>query len=270
MSAPYESKHVVDAKAPSTELLFGGAAVNTVSTNHISKWLQQGWQDFKASPMNSLVYGLIFAIIGIVFDRLSAISPSFKLSAVAGFLLLGPFLSLGLYELSRQLERGEKSNFAGSTVAIQHNVNGLILYAFALGVVMFVWIRVSLVVMGIFFHQANLIGLSSFELVTALFKLPGGTLFLLIFFATGFLFALGAFVSGVVTVPLMLDRKADIVTAVNTSIRACVKSPVPMALWAITIAALIGLGIMTYYLALIVTAPLVAHASWHAYRDIVA
>ncbi|WP_020395304.1 DUF2189 domain-containing protein [Thiolinea disciformis] len=270
MSEPYNSKHVIDAKAPSTSLLFGGAPVNVVNPSYVSKWLRQGWQDFKHSPMHSLVYGFIFAIIGIFLERLSDISPSFRLSAVAGFLLLGPFLSLGLYDISRQIEKGQPVSLFESALAIKHNMFALILYALALSAVMFVWIRVSVVVMGIFFNQANLAGLSSFELTMTIAKLAGGPAYLLVFFATGFLFALGAFVSGVVTVPLMLDRKADIVTAVNTSIRACLKNPKTMALWAMTVAVLIGLGIFTYYLGLIVAAPVVAQASWHVYRDLVA
>ncbi|MEZ5536255.1 MAG: DUF2189 domain-containing protein [Thiolinea sp.] len=266
----YISKPENASAPPRLENLFQTYPVNTVEPVAIRRWLSQGWEDLKVNPRASLAYGLIFSLVGIIMSIVSASNPAFFVSATTGFLLVGPFLALGLYDLSRRIEQGNKPVFMDSVTAMTRNSIGLGLYAVALGLIMVFWVRMAAVITGIFFNNATLAEEGYAGLITSLFSMEQGWIFAVAFILAGLLFAAVAFITGVVTVPMLLDRKADIVTAAATSIRAVYRNPVTMLLWAITITAIIGLGILTFDLGLIIAMPLIAHASWHAYRDMVA
>ncbi|WP_020396406.1 DUF2189 domain-containing protein [Thiolinea disciformis] len=263
----YDAKYVIDAPAPAVDLLFTSQEVQTVAPHAVSRWLSQGWQDFQQNRSASLTYGVIFAIVGLVLNWIGIKYPAAGVATTSGFLILGPFLALGLYELSRQSEQGKTISFMESTQAMKHNKFGLGIYAFVLMLVMIFWICAAVIVVGIFSQNFNLQQDTYTGLLQSLFG--SGPTFVLSFFGMGFVFAVLAYITGVVTVPMLLDRKVDIVTAMNTSMRAVAKNPATLAFWAAVIVALIGIGILTFYIGLIITMPLVAHASWHAYRDLV-
>jgi len=92
---------------------------------------------------------------------------------------------------------------------------------------------------------------------------------LVAYFGAGGLFALTVFVFGVITAPMLLDRDVDVVTAALTSLRCCLANPRAMLVWAALIALLTAVGFATLMLRLVVVFPLLGHASWHAYRDMV-
>lgn len=265
----YVSKPALDPNfVPAPERLFNSYPVNKVELAQITTWLSKGWQDLKSAPLLSLTYGLIFAVVGIVMSVVSSANSAFIVAASTGFLIVGPFLALGLYDLSRQLEQGQKPNLVQSFLSIRHNALGLGLYAIALGMLMIFWVRMSALVVGVSFNETITINEYGYAgLLQGLFS--ADPLFGLGFLAVGFLFAFLAFITGVVTTPLLLDRKVDIVTAASTSIKAFQKNPVTLLVWGFVVALLIQIGILTYDIGLIVLMPLVAHASWHAYRDIV-
>ena len=267
----YVSKPALDPNfVPSTERLFNSYSVNTVEPSQIKTWLIKGWHDLKTHPIASLAYGLIFAVVGIVMSLVSARNPAFIIAASTGFLIVGPFLALGLYDLSRQIEQGRHPSLLQSFTSVRHNALGLGLYAIALGLLMVFWVRLSALVVGVAFNETVTVDSYGYAgLLQGLFSAENSLLFGLVFLAVGFLFALIAFVTGVVTAPLLLDRKVDIVTAATTSIRAVKHNPVTLLLWGLTVAVLIQIGILTYNIGLIVLMPLVAHATWHAYRDLV-
>ena len=135
----------------STEQPFTEYPVRRVAPADIPKWLGQGWDDFKANPLSSLLYGAIFAVAGVVMGILSANNPGFFIAEAAGFMLLGPFLALGLYDLSYRRAQGEPTRFWQSAVALQRNPVNLTLYAAFLGVLMLLWLSMSAVVMNVFF-----------------------------------------------------------------------------------------------------------------------
>ena len=263
------SKSASVSTAPHAEQLFRIYPVQHVEPAAIMRWLRQGWADIKANPSASLTYGIIFALVGILMSMVSAANPAFFVAASTGFLLVGPFLALGLYGLSRQLEQGQTPRFWSSLSSIQENAISLGLYAVILGMIMVFWVRLSAVITGIFFNQMSVDIEGYAGLWNALVTMEQGWMFILAFFSIGLLFALFAFMTGVVTAPMLLERKVDIVTAAATSIRAVQKNPLTMLLWALTITVVIGLGIATFDLGLIIAMPLIAHASWHAYRDMV-
>lgn len=264
----YDAKYVVDALAPETDLLFTSQAVQQVAPNAVSRWLSQGWHDFQVNRSASLTYGVIFAVVGLILNWIGLKYPAAGVATTSGFLLLGPFLALGLYDLSRHSEQGKPISFMESTQAMRHNKFGLGIYAFTLLLLMIFWICAAVILVGMFSQDMNLQQESYWGIFKGL-MMDNGLMFPLSFFGVGFLFAALAYITGVVAVPMLLDRQVDIVTAMSTSMHAVAKNPATMAFWAVVIVALIGIGILTFYIGLIITMPLVAHASWHAYRDLV-
>lgn len=263
------SKPAEVSDAPHADQLFKSYPVQQIEPVAIMRWLRQGWADIKANPSASLAYGIVFALVGILASIVSATNPAFFVAASTGFLLVGPFLALGLYGLSHQIEQGQTPGFWSSLSGIKDNAISLGLYAVVLGMMMVFWVRLSAVVTGIFFNQMSVDMAGYAGLWNALVTMQQGWMFILAFFGVGLLFALFAFVTGVVTAQMLLERKVDIVTAATTSMRAVFKNPLTMLLWAFTITVVIGLGLITFDIGLIIAMPLIAHASWHAYRDIV-
>lgn len=265
------SKPTHASPAPHTEDLFKSYPVQKVEPAAILRWLKKGWEDIQANPAASLFYGAFFAIIGIILSMFSAANPAFVVAFTSGFFLVGPFLALGLYVLSWQREQGKKTDFGASLVAIRHNALGLGLYALTVSFLMLLWVPASAMIIALFFNNiASFSGMSGYlAFWDGLMQMNSGFMFVLSFMGVGLLFALVAFATGVVTVPALIERKADIMTAIATSLRACMTNPKTMLLWAITITLIIGLGLATFNLGLIIAMPLVAHASWHAYRDLV-
>lgn len=268
----FVSKPATASPAPDVSDLFKSYPVQKVEPAAIQSWLKKGWADIQANPAASLFYGVVFAIVGILSSVFSAANPAFVVAFTSGFFLVGPFLALGLYVLSWQRDQGKKIDFGASLVAIRHNALGLGLYALTLTFLMLLWVPASAMIIAIFFK--NIGALSSMSGYTALWdglmQMNNSFLFTLSFLGLGFLFALVAFATGVVTVPILIERKADIMTAIATSLKVCMTNPKTMLLWAITITVIIGLGLATFNLGLIIAMPLVAHASWHAYRDLIA
>lgn len=258
--------------APHAKDLFRSYPIQKVDARAIPRWLKKGWEDIQANPAASLLYGVLFSFTGIILSMFSMANPAFIVAFISGFFLVGPFLALGLYVLSWQRDQGKKTDFGASLVAIRYNALGLGLYALTVGFLMMLWVPASGMIIALFFNNfASISTMSGYlALWDGLMQMNNSFLFSLNFMGVGFLFALVAFATGVVTVPVLIERKADIMTAIATSLRVCMTNPKTMLLWAITITVIIGLGLATFNLGLIIAMPLVAHSSWHAYRDLIA
>ena len=139
------------------------------------------------------------------------------------------------------------------------------LFAALLLVVLLIWTGVSLSIFSHFFNGAMPTFMDVVMNVITLKQLT----FALIYFSVGGLFAAFVYAISVVAMPLMLDRKVSAVTAAMTSLRACARNPLAMLLWAFCIVVLVGFGLATSFLGLVLTMPVVGHASWHVYRDLI-
>lgn len=229
-------------------------------------WVAKGWADLRACPLPALAYGICFAAMGLVLTLVFRHAVHYTSGLVTGFLLLGPFLSMGLYELSRRRERGERCALAPSLAVWRRNAGNIGVYCVVLIVLFLLWGRASLVTFALFYTN-ELPSLTDFlGQVLRLQNLQ----FLAVYFGVGLLFATLVFAASVVSIPMMLDRDQDAITAVLASFAALLRNPGAMTLWAGLIAALTALGFATAFVGLVVTVPIIGHATWHAYRDLVA
>lgn len=228
-------------------------------------WLALGWQDLRAAPVASLFYGVTFALMGwlihLVFEHMVELTSALT----AGFLLVGPFLATGLYDISRRRESGAEARLRDTLTAWRSNVGAFSLFALGLTVIALVWARASLVTFALFFSSGMPTLTNFFSQVISAEHVD----FLLTYFAVGGVFAAIVFAVSVVSVPMMLDRGTDAVVAALTSVRALFTSPGPLLLWGALIVIIVGLGFATLFVGLVVAVPWIGHATWHAYREIV-
>jgi uncharacterized membrane protein len=230
------------------------------------EWLGAGWKDLWRTPAASLFHGLIFVVLGYLMVYMVQVRFQYVLALTSGFLLVGPFLAMGLYDLSRRLEAGEPATLGHALTAWQRNAVPILTFGGLVGLLMIVWARLSAVLFGVIVGGNNL----TLDGSTAqLFFSGSGLIFLLVFLVVGAVVAAAVFAVSVVSMPMMLNRKTDLITAVLTSLVAVRANPAPMLLWAALIVIFTGIGLLTFYLGLALALPLIGHATWHAYRDLV-
>lgn len=229
------------------------------------RWLAAGARDFRQAPLPGLFYGACFALMGWLVWLVFRHAYEYTSALTAGFLLVGPFLCTGLYDASRRLQRGETVTLAPTLSAWRSNLGAFSLFALMLTIVMLIWARASLVTFALFFSS----GMPTLSNFLARVVSPEHWDFVLTYFAVGGLFASIVFAISVVSVPMMLDRGTDSVVAALTSVRALFENFGPLLLWALLIVVVIGLGFATLFVGLMVAAPIIGHATWHAYRDLV-
>lgn len=240
--------------------------VRAVAPGRPLHWLQQGWRDLVRCPGPGLLHGLVLALFGAALVALAHDRFWLLAGAFSGFLLVAPLAATGLYALSRALERGES---AGLHTALQTWVprdGRLVVFGVLLAFAGTGWVVTSAaLVTG--FAPARIDNPQDFlRLVVAA---DTGWLFEA-WLGLGALLAAPVFASSVVSIPLLLDRRIGVLAAVLTSWRVVLENPVPMALWAVLLVGLTMAAMLPALLGLVVAAPWLAHASWHAYRDLVA
>lgn len=241
------------------------APIRRVAPTAPFRWLALGWRDLRRAPAASLAYGAAFALMGWLIHFVFRNAYAYVYGLAAGFLLVGPALAAGLYDISRRLERGEQVALAPTLTAWRANPGAFGVFAVILLVLLLLWSRASLVIFALFFSS----GLPSLKDLLSQVLSAAHWDFVLAWFAAGAVFASIAFAAGAVSVPMMLDRRTDAVVAVLNSVRALVANPLPMAVWAALIVLLVAGGFATLLVGLVVTGPLVGHATWHAYRALV-
>lgn len=227
-------------------------------------WLKWGWSDVAAHPLTSLFYGLPFWCMATVLDAVFEFEPEYAMVAVSACLLLGPFAAMALYDSSRRREQGLASDFMGSLTCWKQHLPSMGMLAGVLLVLALIWGRASLVVTALFF---NTIMPSDFDVMEAALNADNWA-FVIAYTIVGGAFATLVFSLSVVSVPMILDRDTDAVTAAITSLEVVGKNSAAMLLWTLLIALLVGVSLMLpMAVGLAVVGPLLGHASWHAYRD---
>ncbi len=229
------------------------------------RWLAQGARDFRAHPLPSLFYGVCFAVMGWLIAFTFRHAPAYVSALVTGFFLVGPFLAIGLYDLSRRRERGLPAWLAPTLDAWAGNAGAIGVFALVLAVILLVWARASLVVFALFYTGEMPTVAGFIDQMFALSNLE----FLLAYLCVGGFFAVLVFAIGVVSVPMMLDRGTDGIVAVLTSLRAFGANVPAMIVWGLAIVVLVALGFALFFVGLVVAVPVIGHATWHAYRALV-
>jgi uncharacterized membrane protein len=236
------------------------------------RWLAAGWRDLVASPVASIAYGLLFAIAGDLILLQVFSQPHLFLLAVSGFFLVAPLLAAGLYEISRRHERGQPASFVDSLAGWRRNGRTMALFGFMLAFVVLVWGRISGILFGLV-YSTDLAPTSVAAFVQELIRSGQHTEVILAWLFAGGTLALLVFGCAAVAVPYLLDRAPDrgrdLVSATLTSLRAVSLNLGAMMLWGSLIVVLALIGFASFLFGLIVLMPLLGHASWHAYRDLV-
>lgn len=238
------------------------------------EWLALGWKDIARAPSLSIAHGVALACLGAVILALGQDRFWLMAGALSGFLVVGPMLATSLYAISRALERGEPVGWAlVSRTWLQwqrndkwgHDYWCLVQFGALLALSAIGWMVVS---------AALITLLSPVRIATPMDFLqhvvlaPDATLFTL-WLALGSVLAAPIFASSVVSMPLLLDRKVSLVQAVLTSWQVILHNPIAMAMWAGLILMFTLLGLASLLLGLVLVMPMLGHASWHAYRDLV-
>ncbi|MGD9868053.1 MAG: DUF2189 domain-containing protein, partial [Hyphomicrobiales bacterium] len=233
-------------------------------------WLGAGWRDLWALPVYSMLYGAVFALAAFVitFGLYWAGWESLILPLAGGFLLTGPMFAVGLYEASRRLEAGLPVRLADMVFVGTRSPGQLAFLGVGLLILFFVWLEIALLLFMLFVGPTDLPHASEF--VPALLFTWSGLGLLCAGTVAGALLAFAVYAVTAISVPLLMERKIDVVTAAMSSIEAIRRNPKPMLLWAALIAAMIAVGFATLFAGLAIVFPLIGHATWHAYRATVA
>jgi len=230
------------------------------------EWLRLGWQDGMAHPGIALFYGVSFWFMAQILALVFKYKPEFTLTMVSGCLLIGPFLAMGLYEVSRRRERVEQPDLADSLTCWDGHIGSMAMLVLVLMVIELLWGRASLVVFAVFFDTGMP---STSGVLEAVFN-PKNFEFVLVYLAVGSLFAALVYGLSVVSIPMILDRDTDAISAVLTSMRVVFSSTGVMILWGLVLSLLVFGALWPWGLGIIVVGPWLGHASWHAYRGSVA
>ncbi len=228
-------------------------------------WLARGWVDLLRCPVPGLTHGLVAAGFGALLlylarDRFWLLAGSFS-----GFLLVAPVVATGLYAVSRSLEHGRRGTLATALAAWKPRDHRLVVFGLLLALAGTGWVLTSAALITRF-ASAPVNSPHDFLHIVVLAR--EGYLFE-IWLVLGSVLAAPMFASSVVAIPMLLDRPQGVLTAVTTSAGAALASPLAMALWATLLLTLTLIGMATFMVGLIVVVPWLAHASWHAYRDLV-
>jgi len=242
--------------------------VNKITFDNPWAWLAKGWNDLIRAPRFSLLYGAFFVLIsylltlGLMAEKMFFIIPPLA----AGFFLVAPLLGIGLYQISKNLEKGKELKFCQAIEAWKRNEVQLSAMGLMLVMVLLLWMLAGLLVFALL-YDLPVPTLENF--IPVVFLSGESPVFLLSGILVGAVIAGFTFAISAITVPMLMDRDVNVLTAMQTSIEAVRLNWQAMTLWACLIVMFVGIGIMTFYIGLLVTMPLVGHATWHAYRDLV-
>ena len=218
-------------------------------------WLKLGWQDFKSAQRISLTYGFVLVVLSYLVAIFTWHLGGYVLilSLMSGFIFIAPVLALGLYSISCQLQAGLDPQIGYCLRQGRRHINNALVYSFILLVIFLLWARAASMIHVFFPMEADpsLADLATF--------LGVGT-------TVGTLFAALVFSASAFSLPMMLDRKVDTVTAVITSVNAVLRNKAAMFVWAMIIVVAVGISFATAFLGLAVLMPVLGYTTWHAYQ----
>lgn len=229
-------------------------------------WLAAAWRDLVSQPGIAAFYGVAFTIMAVILSAVFRNSPEYTMTIASGCLLVGPFLAMGLYEVSRRREAGITPTLGSSITCWDAHLPSMAMLILVLMVLELLWGRASLVVFAVFFNTGMP---STTGVIQAVFN-PENWEFVAAYTVVGGAFAVLVFATSVVSIPMILDRDTDAISAAITSIEVFFRNVAVMVLWGGLLTGLLVLGmLLPWHTGLLVVGPWLGHASWHAYRGAV-
>jgi len=226
--------------------------------------LAAGWRDFLACPIYGLFFGAIYVVTGIavtyaLFWRGEA---GWLVPVTAGFPLIAPFAAVGLYEVSRRRELGEPIGWGPVLGALRGRgddqllmMGGFVFVAFSF------WVIIAHAIFSIFMAESGIGGES-----LAVFQTQAGVWMLVVGTAVGALLAWGFYCITVVSLPMLVDRDVDFISAIIASMKTVRTNTGVMLGWAVIIAATLFVAMIPLFIGLLIVLPVLGHATWHLYR----
>lgn len=226
------------------------------------RWLLLGWRDLMGAKGISLFYGICFWTMAMVLGAVFRSKPEFTMSIASGCLLVGPFLAMGLYEVSRRREQGIAPDLGASLTCWDSHLRSMGLLVLVLIILELLWGRASLVVFAVFFNTGMP---STTGVIQAVFN-PENWEFLVVYAVVGGVFAGLVYATAVVSIPMILDRDTDAISAAITSLQVVFGNTAVMLLWGALLSGLVFVALIPWGVGLLIIGPWLGHASWHAYR----
>lgn len=240
--------------------------VRRVDASRPLRWLRLGLSDMRDNLAPSLGYGLFFAVAGYLILSYAANMPYLFTGAICGFFLVGPIAASGLYEISRQHEAGRSLTFAESFRSLGQHRESMLYFGIFLAIALIGWERISAILFALL-YQGGTPDLGNFY--RDVFFSGEFTHFVVAYLVVGGALAALVFSLTVISIPMTMDRDTDSITAAMSSMRAVGTNLGAMAVWAALIVVLVAIGFATMMIGMVVILPLLGHASWHAYRDMI-
>ena len=241
-----------------------------IGTADLRDVLARGLADFNAKPSHLVFLYLIYPVIGLMLIRLSAGYDMLPLifPLMAGFTLIGPLAAIGMYELSRRREQGLDVSWKHSfDVFRSPSIGAIITLGIVLLAIFFAWLATAQAIYEQVFGSEAPASIPEFA--RQVLTTSAGWTLVIVGGGVGFLFAVVVLTISVVSFPLLLHRDVGAVTAVQTSVRAVLANPVPMAMWGLIVAGSLVIGSLPFFVGLAVVLPVLGHSTWHLYRKVV-
>ncbi len=241
--------------------------INHLDMKDVRAALADGFADFRRYPVFGLFFGGIYALGGLFIVVVLSLYhlPWMIIPVAIGFPLIGPFVAVGLYEISRRHERGEPISWRGVlTEVFRQRERQLSWMAFVVLFVFWIWIYQVRLLLALFLGFKIPASLAAFATIVT--TTPEGMLFLLVGTIVGGVIATVLFSLTVISMPLLLDQEIDFVTAMLTSIRTVIENPMAMLTFGLVVAATAVISMLPLFAGLFVALPVLGHATWHLYR----
>jgi len=229
-------------------------------------WLRDGWRDMRRHWGTSLGYGALIVAMGWTLLVFCGTHPYFIAAAISGFLLVGPLMSAGFCEMSRRYSLGQPADFDASLEGFARNAPALLEFGVILAICAAVWFGVSALLLGTVFHIA---APDIRETLYRGFLDSTNRSQVLAYIVIGGMLATAVFSVSVVAIPLIIDRHASAAQAMRASVNAVFHNIPAMILWSALILVLTIVGYAPLLIGLFIIAPLLGHATWHAYKGMI-
>ncbi len=242
--------------------------INPIGMDRPRAWLMAGFEDFRQAAAVSLAYGMFWVGLSIAITAGAIVLDLWHwlLPLVAGFMFLGPLVAVGSYGISRAIEEGRAPHLGDAFGAWRPHAGQLAMMGVMMMIFFLAWIRLATLLFALFFgFEAP----GAAELYASLLTTPDGLGLIAVGTAVGAVLAFGAFTISVVAIPTLMDQDLTFMEGIEASVRAVARNFRPMLLWAVILTASVLVGVLTFYIGLALILPVLGHASWHAYEDLV-